>query len=124
WTYDVVGLTTPMRGNSYIAGPGSRFEELEHWPKARWPNYAAVYFWCAWDGVIGKTIASHLDMRVQEFSDPGLGTGEAPTLPHPGVVTDSLDVADLTSEERHRWREADGGRRERNIVTHGGYHGI
>jgi hypothetical protein len=121
WTYDVVGLTTPMHGNSYVAGPGSRFEELEHLPRARWPDYAAVYFWCTWDGVEGRTLSQHLDLRLQEFQDPGLGTGEDPALHHSGVLTDTLDVADLRSEESHGWREAGGGARERNHVGRGRY---
>jgi len=116
WTYDAVGLTTRMRGNSYLAGPGSRFEELEHWPRAKWPNYAAVYFWCAWDGVEGRTISEHLDLRLQEFHDPGLGTGEEPALHHPGVLTDRLDVADLSSEKEHGWMEAGGGAPDRNHI--------
>jgi hypothetical protein len=123
WTYDAVGLTTPMRGNSYIAGPGSRFEELEHWPREKWPNYAAIYSWCAWAGVQGQTLSQNLDLRVQEFLDTGLGTGDRPTLDHAGTLADALDVADLTSEEAHGWRESGGGARDRNVVGRGKYVG-
>ena len=123
WTYDAVGLTTAMRGNSYIAGPGSRFEELEHWPRARWPNYAAIYYWCSWDGVETQQLSQHVDLRVETFADPGLGTGEQPTLAHAGYLVDSLDVADLDSEARHRWHEGDGGGRDRNLVVRGAYAG-
>src|SRR5262249_16176769 len=110
-------------GNSYVAGPGSRFEELEHWPRSKWPNYAAVYFWCAWDGIVEKTISEHQDMRLQEFEDPGLGTGERPLQEHAGILEDTPALPDLTSEEQHGWKEADGGSRDRNHIGRERYKG-
>lgn len=116
--FDIVGLAAHHAGNSYLSGAGSRFEEMERAGPARWPTHAALYSWCGWPGVSTETLSTHADLVVSRFVDPGLGSAESPLRPELARrdLLDRLDLADLASERDHRWRERDGGSRDRNVI--------
>ena len=114
-TFDVVGLTTPTEGRYWVAGAASR---IEHYERLRLtpgtlPTHFIVYpEWMGCDPVIGQhlheatvTDASILGgqtMRVSIARWDGLGTGELPWTKL-AVVHDTLDVADLESEQAHAY---------------------
>jgi hypothetical protein len=116
--FDIVGLTSRHSGNAYLSGAGSRFEEMERAGRSRWPTHAALYSWCGWPGAVIEPLSTHSDLVVSRFSDPGLGSGEAPVGAELAArrALDRLDVADLASEAAHGWREDDGGARVRNVI--------
>lgn len=113
-TFDIVGLTTRSEGRYWVAGAGSRFEHYERLYRespASLPTHFIVYpEWMACDAVLGRALyeATVLDssilggrtMRVYEADYRLLGSGERPWTTGLDVY-DSLDVADLESEEGH-----------------------
>lgn len=115
-TFDVVGLTTATEGKYWVAGVGSR---LEHYERLRasspgsLPTHFVVYpEWMACDTVLGRalheatvtdsSILGGQTMRVYEARFGLLGTGEKPWSKS-GSVIDAIDVADLDSEQEHRY---------------------
>ena len=116
-TVDLVGLTTNDIALPYRNGMGSLYEALEDMPEDKRPDYFSVYpGWVGGleaSGVIGEEIES-----FTMSSRPGVagivggdtvviykanwnlaGSGEAFT--GEGEVKDSLDVAEIESEEEH-----------------------
>jgi hypothetical protein len=104
-TFDIVGLTSPLRYNDFRNGVGSRFELFERLPPSRRPDYVAAYDFCLWPGARGAPIGVFVDMVVAPIIERGAGTGERPATPLPASaqVVDKLDVADLESEAGHRY---------------------
>ncbi|WP_394832715.1 hypothetical protein LVJ94_40050 [Pendulispora rubella] len=118
-TFDVVGLTTPGEGRYWVAGPGSRYEHYERLAKtdrARLPTHFIVYpEWMACDAVLGpllteavvvdSTVLGGTTMRAHVADWSLLGSGEKPwSAAFSGQEpVDALDVADLESEEEHRY---------------------
>ena len=117
-TFDVCGLTTPHEGRYWVAGAASRFEHYERLmatsPESL-PQYFIVYpEWMAMSPVLGtrlhdatvtdSTILGGQTMVAYEADYSLLGSGErawslpAGSTPEP---LDSLDVADLDSEQAH-----------------------
>ncbi len=128
-TFDIVGLTTESEGRYWVAGAGSRFEHYERLYResaASLPTHFIVYSeWMACDAVLGRTLheATVLDssilggrtMGVYEADYHLLGSGERPWTT--GLEAyDSLDVADLESEEAHAY-DLLGAREDEEIVT-------
>jgi len=121
WTFDIVGLTSPVRHNYYRNGGGSRFELYERLPAARRPTHVAAYDFCLWPELRGAPIAVHHDLVVAPVIETGVGTGEQPALPlAPGArVIDRVDVADLQSEVEHRHRMRPPGQFTDDILRRG-----
>ncbi len=115
-TFDIVGLTTPTEGKYWVAGAGSRLEHYERLyatSRTSLPTHFIVYpEWMAVDAVLGRVLheAVVLDssilggqvMRVFDARWDHLGSGEKPWTAH-GEIVDTVDVADLESEEAHRY---------------------
>lgn len=115
-TFDVVGLTTAQEARYWAAGPGSRFEHYERLGASRLPTHFIVYpEWFAIDDLLGNVLAERdvpgatilggQRMVAYEADYRLLGSGEAPALADTSSFTllDRLDVADLESEQRHRY---------------------
>jgi hypothetical protein len=120
WTFDIVGLTTPLRYNYFRNGVGSRFERFERIPERERPNYIAAYGFCLWPGAHGPPIAQHHDMIVAPVAEKQAGTGHRPgTLPAGATVVDRLDVADLRSEHDHAYAYDPPGTIRDNVVRRG-----
>jgi hypothetical protein len=104
WTFDVVGLTSPVRKNYFRNGVGSRFELFEHLPPGRRPTHVAAYDFCIWPGARGEPLGIFHDLVLAPFTDTGAGTGHSPASSTGGLrVTDRVDVADLESEDAHAY---------------------
>ncbi len=113
-TFDIVGLTTEGEARYWVSGPGSRFEHYEKLPREKLPTHFIVYpQWMAMPEVLGHELyeATVLDqsilggptMVVYEAAWDALGTGALPKKPAAGVLVDEVDVADLASEQSHRF---------------------
>jgi hypothetical protein len=116
-TFDVVGLTTPAEAKYWVAGAGARYEHYEHLHREKpgtLPTHFIVYqHWMACDAVLGRelhhatvtdsTILGGQTMTAYEADYTRLGRGDRPLKPPPGRLVDELDVADLESEEAHRY---------------------
>lgn len=111
-TFDLVGLTTRGEARHWAAGPGSRFEHYERLGVARLPTHFVVYE--SWVGlpmlmgdyltsrtVTSSTILGDATKSAYEASYVSLGSGELPLAPSLGAPRDTLDVADLESEQAH-----------------------
>jgi hypothetical protein len=130
-TFDVVGLTSPSEGRYWVAGAGSRlehYERLKTTAPAALPTHFIVYpEWMGCDPVIGRNLheatvtdASILGgqtMRASLARWDHLGSGDRPWTALATVV-DELDVADLESEEAHRYELL--GAREGEQAAHEG----
>ena len=115
-TFDIVGLTTPSEGKYWVAGVGSRLEHYERLRRsapASLPTHFIVYpEWMACDPVLGKplheavvtdsSILGGQVMRVYEARWDNLATGELPWT-RTGAILDTVDVADLESEQEHAY---------------------
>jgi hypothetical protein len=116
-TFDVCGLTTEGEGRYWVAGAASRFEHYERLPREALPQYFIVYpEWMAMPQVLGERLH---DVTVTDSSILGgqtmvayaaeyslLGSGDRPWSTANGVnvtVVDTLDVADLDSEQDHAY---------------------
>ena len=113
-TFDIVGLTTPGEGRYWVAGVGSRLEHYERKQRANrssLPTHFIVYpEWMACDPILGKplheavvtdsSILGGQVMRVYEARWEHLGSGELPWS-RTGTILDTVDVADLESEQEH-----------------------
>ena len=118
WTFDIVGLTTPLRHNWFRAGVGSRFELFERLPRAKRPTYIAAYDFCLWEGARGVIQEMNRDMVLAPVAETLAGSGEAPTIKLPArlAVADRVDVADLESEARHDYRRKKRGTIRDNVL--------
>lgn len=118
WTFDIVGLTTPLRHNAFRNGVGSRFELFESLPPARRPTHVAAYDFCLWPGARGRELGLFHDLVVAPVVESGAGSGEQPGRPlvAGARVVDRLDLADLESESRHRFRQVPPGRIGDNLL--------
>jgi hypothetical protein len=120
WTFDIVGLTTPLRYNHFRNGVGSRFERFERIPKRERPNFIAAYGFCLWPGAHGPPIGRHHDMIVAPVAEKQAGTGHRPgTLPEGATIVDRFDVADLQSEHEHDYHYDPPGTIRDNVVRRG-----
>jgi hypothetical protein len=132
-TFDVVGLTTEGEGRYWVAGAGSRLEHYERL-RATAPDKLPTHFivypqWMAMDAVLGaplheatvtdSTILGGATMRAYAADWSELGSGEKPWTPiGTDEIVDTLDVADLESEETHDYELL--GAREGEEVAHEG----
>ena len=121
WTFDIVGLTTPLRWNDFRNGVGSRFELFERLPPRRRPDYVAAYDFCLWPGARGAPIGVFHDLVVAPMAERGAGSGEQPARPLPAgaQVVAELDVADLESEAAHGYRLRPAGSIADNLLRRG-----
>lgn len=118
---DLVGLVTPGTTDPCNEGPGALYEHLEALPPDRRPTHFAVYpDWIRVDdlGLVGPALftaplfrpsiaGSRLPLTIAAAEWSGAGRGDAPLGVPPGWrVADALDIADLASEARHRYRFA------------------
>jgi hypothetical protein len=132
-TFDVVGLTSEAEGRYWVAGAGSRlehYERLHATEPSRLPTHFIVYpQWMGIDAVLGPplheatvtdaTILGGTTMRAYVADWSELGSGEKPWTPiGNGEIVDTLDVADLESEESHDYQLL--GAREGEEVAHEG----
>lgn len=116
-TVDLVGLTTNGLALPYRNGMGSLYEALESMPEEQRPDYFSVYpNWVSGlqaSGVIGEEIESFtMSSRPKVAGIVGGGTvgiyeanwdlaGSGEAFVGDGEVKDSLDVAEIESEEEH-----------------------
>jgi hypothetical protein len=112
-TFDVVGLTTKREARYWAAGAGSRFEHYERLGARRLPTHLIVYpNWFAIPELIGEcltertvhaTILGGETMLACRADYTLLGSGERPMDPafRGSIPLDSVDVADLESEQEH-----------------------
>jgi hypothetical protein len=144
-TFDLVGLTTSGEAEHWRAGPGSRFEHYERLGIERLPTHLIVYpEWLQADLLLGpllqerfaeSTILGGPLMRAHRADYRFLNSAEVPAIAeHPAMaqllnIVDTVDVADLASEQAHGYRvlpstfadnqifiadrQADGGRNNR-----------
>jgi hypothetical protein len=132
-TFDIVGLTSEAEGRYWVAGAGSRlehYERLHATEPSRLPTHFIVYpQWMGIDAVLGEplheatvtdaTILGGTTMRAYVADWSELGSGEKPWTPFGnGEIVDTLDVADLESEEGHDYQLL--GAREGEEVAHEG----
>ena len=119
-SFDIVGLTTPLRFNYFRHGAGSRFELFETIPKNKRPTHVAAYDFCLWPGARGATMDMFHNMVIAPVAESGAGSGH-----HPGPkykkarVVDSVDVADLKDEAAHGYRWWPPGKIRDNIIHRG-----
>ncbi len=120
WTFDIVGLTSPLGYNYFRNGVGSRFEMFERLPKKKRPTHIAAYGFCLWHGSQGTILSMHRDMMVAELADKDARTGHLPITRYKGwSVVDQVDVADLHSEDDHDYGMTTRGAIQDNIVHRG-----
>jgi len=119
-TFDIVGLTTPLRHNYFRNGMGSRFELFERIPAGDRPDFVAAYDFCLWPGARGVPLSRHHDMIVAPVAEKQAGSGHMPAiLPRGTRVIDRIDVADLASEHEHRYGFDPPGNIRDNVVRRG-----
>jgi hypothetical protein len=116
---DIIGLggfrNLPFARAS-VHGLGATVELLERLPKQDLPNYLAIYpgWWGelpVWFGihrtsvwVEGNVICGGAEKAIYEARWTALGTGSRPLTLRAGErVADEVDVADLVSEDEHRY---------------------
>jgi hypothetical protein len=125
--YDMLGLVTNHQAHVANHGPGSRFEFLESMPAEARPTHFAYYpGWMGQGEFFGEVLvrtplrpAFHarrligdFDMQLIVANWDRAHTAERPTTIEPGWrVVDRVDVADIASEQAHRWNGALGRRR-------------
>ncbi|MFO0754936.1 MAG: hypothetical protein U0359_00475 [Byssovorax sp.] len=130
-TFDVVGLTTEGEARYWVAGPGSRFEHYEKLSPERRPTHFIVYpHWMSCPPVLGRelyaatvtdqTILGGQTMVVYEARWDALGSGARPAVEPEGMtLADELDVADLESEDAHRYDRRGALDQDDQVVTAG-----
>jgi len=117
WTFDLVGLTTPLGHNYFRNGVGSRFELFERLPKKKRPTHIAAYGFCLWHGAEGEIISMHRDMMIAEIAEKDAGSGHAPLTRYEGwKVVDRVDVGDMHNEAAHGYVHKEQGKIADNIV--------
>jgi hypothetical protein len=113
-TFDVVGLTTKGEARYWVAGAGSRFEHYERMGREQLPTHFIVYeSWFGIPSLLGERLTQRTVSNATILGAPTktacvadyskLGSAR---LPSPGAAwaqppVDSLDVADLESEQEH-----------------------
>jgi hypothetical protein len=114
-TFDVVGLTTESETRYWAAGAGSRFEHYERLGASGLPSHFFVYpEWMQCQPVLGRELhrATVLDQSIlggatmvaYEARYDLLGSGSRPFAARRwGELLDELDIADLESEQAHRY---------------------
>jgi hypothetical protein len=132
-TFDIVGLTTEGEARYWVAGAGSRLEHYERLHAStpeKLPTHFIVYpEWLGMDTVLGDllkeamvtdaTILGGQTMRAYVADWSKLGSGERPwTASGATRIADSLDVADLESEEDHDYELL--GARDGEEIAHEG----
>ena len=112
--FDLVGLVTPGQAAAYAEGPGSVFERFENLSPDALPTHMALYpDWLGIPALLGPVLA-RFDLRhppiaageqvavVAKADWALLHSGDAPRhRPESLIVSDVLDVADLSSETTH-----------------------
>ncbi|MDP9001985.1 MAG: hypothetical protein M3O46_17970 [Myxococcota bacterium] len=131
-TFDIVGLTTHGEARYWVAGAASRLEHYERL-HATSPDLLPTHFivypeWMAMDAVLGEslheatvadaTILGGQTMRAYTADWSALGSGEQPWTAGASDIVDTLDVADLDSEEEHAY-ELRGARDGEEILYEG-----
>ena len=128
-TFDVVGLTTESEARYWVGGTGSRYEHYERMARADLPTHFIVYpQWMAIDPILGDelTRATVTDQSIlggatkiaYEARYDVLGRAALPTiLPHKEPVLAEVDVADLDSEQEHRFAIGVSSEGEDQIIT-------
>ena len=117
WTFDLVGLTTPVGYNYFRNGVGSRFELFERLPEKKRPTHIAAYGFCLWHGAEGTILSMHRDLMIAELAEQDAGTGHLPLTRYEGWdVVDRVDIADLHSEAAHDYSQSTRGTIQDNIV--------
>jgi hypothetical protein len=118
-TFDVVGLTTEGEARYWAAGAGSRFEHYERLLPEQRPTHFIVYpQWMLCPPVIGRELTSATVMEQSILGGPTMiayearwdtvGSGARPRAEPEGLeLVDELDVADLESEQAHRYELGD-----------------
>ncbi len=117
--YDLVGLVTSNTTVVYRMGEGGLYESYNHIPEEIRPNYAVVFpTWFEQSAVIYDIFHQPLvtfpdpfdhtfGKTVYRINWNYMGMEENPreaTLEEDWIVKDSLDVADIWSEDDHRYR--------------------
>jgi hypothetical protein len=124
--YDMLGLVTNHQAGIANHGPGARFEFLERLPaEQRFTHFAYYPGWLGTAEFYGEVVfraplrpgfeprrlAGGSDMQVIVANWDHVGTGERVLDDHDGwSIVDRIDIADLASEEAHRWDGALGRR--------------
>lgn len=113
-TFDIVGLTTRGEAPYWVWGTASRIEHYERMNRKDLPTHFIVYpEWMGTDAFFGRelfsatvtdsTILGGQSMRAYEADWTLLGSGEKPWSEVQGALADELDVADVESEQSHRY---------------------
>ena len=101
-SFDIVGLTTPLRHNWFRHGAGSRFELFERLKPAQRPTHVAAYDFCLWPQSRGPTLEMFHNLVIARVTEAGARSGHSPGEAYKDRhVVDSVDVADLQSEQDH-----------------------
>ena len=129
---DILGLVTNRYARHANAGPGTRFENLEHIDPNQRPTHFAYYRgWLGTMAVFDKTVlrtplrrstysgkprlVGGGNMEVMKARWDAMGSGHEPCDAQPGwKVVDRVDIADRRSEAAHDYRADLGKRRYRD----------
>ena len=117
--YDMLGLVTNNQAHVANNGPGSRFEFLESLPVESRPTHFAYYpGWMGQGEFFGdvllrtplgrafhrRRLIGDYDMQLIVANWDRAHTAEQPLAIEPGWrVVDRIDIADVVSEDAHRW---------------------
>ncbi len=128
-TFDVVGLTTESEARYWVGGTGSRYEHYERMPRADLPTHFIVYpQWFAIDSILGdelnratvtdQSILGGVTKIAYEARYDIFGRASLPTtLQHKEPVLAEVDVADLDSEQEHRFAVGTSSETEDQVFT-------
>jgi hypothetical protein len=131
-TFDIVGLTTRGEARYWVGGAGSRFEHYEHLPVSQLPTHFIVYpEWFAIPALLGERLTERRVEGATILGGPlmvacradlrSLGSGEKPTLDTGArPLLDTLDVADLESEDAHDYQLGQTGAQDDVVQTFNG----
>lgn len=128
-TFDIVGLTTQGEARYWNAGAGSRFEHYERLGRARLPTHFVVHpGWLQLDLLLGPCLTERVVPQASILGGPRmvacaaqyswLGSGALPSVPPSSELVDELDVADLESEESHRYVVLPARKLDDYVLTH------
>ncbi len=117
--FDVLGLGTEGQSRWFRSGAGSVFEHFERFDRDQLPDYFAVFpRWWSNPDILAKEIygITLLDNTICGDAHKGLfkanwsilGSGALPLMgpDDPGVLVDSVDVADLICEKSHSYESS------------------